>query len=145
MGPSRGLRGGSWGGVSNYLDASIRAVDAPTYEISSLGFRVASSLLPGDANEDGTVNGDDLNIVLSYYDQTGMTWSQGDFDGDGTVNGADLNTVLSYYDQSFGICAASIAVPEPGSMALVVWGVVAALFWKRLTTDRPKRLDSPPW
>ena len=32
--------------------------------------------LYGDANLDGTVNGDDLNVVLSNFNKTGMTWSQ---------------------------------------------------------------------
>ena len=43
--------------------------------------------LYGDTNLDGTVNGNDLNTVLSNFNQTGMTWSQGDFNYDGTVNG----------------------------------------------------------
>ena len=71
--------------------------------------------LYGDANLDGSVNGADLNVVLSNYNQTGMTWSQGDFNYDGTVNGADLNTVLSNYNQSLSVGA---AVPEPGSLAV---------------------------
>ena len=89
------FRGGGWNGISNYLASSIRATNAPTYEVDCLGFRVASVLLPGDANCDGTVDGADLNIVLSNFDKTGQTWSEGDFDGNGTVNGADLNVVLS--------------------------------------------------
>ena len=60
MGPSRALRGGGWNGISNYLASSIRATNAPTYEVDCLGFRVASVLLPGDANCDGTVDGADL-------------------------------------------------------------------------------------
>jgi hypothetical protein len=44
--------------------------------------------------------------VLSNYNKTGMYWYQGDFNYDGTVNGADLNTVLSNYNQSPGIGAA---------------------------------------
>ena len=55
--------------------------------------------LNGDADLNGTVNGADLNTVLSNYNKTGMSWSQGDFNYDGTVNGADLNTVLSNYNQ----------------------------------------------
>jgi hypothetical protein len=58
--------------------------------------------LPGDANGDGTVNGADLNTVLSNYNQTGTDWAHGDFNGDGSVNGADLNTVLSSYSQTHG-------------------------------------------
>ncbi len=71
MGPSRALRGGGWNGISNYLASSIRAVDPPSYEVDCLGFRVASVLLPGDANDDGAVDGADLSIVLSNYNKTG--------------------------------------------------------------------------
>ena len=82
-----------------------------------------TTALRGDANLDGTVNGADLNTVLSNYNKTGMSWAQGDFDGNGTVNGADLNTVLSNYNQHVGLSAAmdvgqlptcrGAAVPEP--------------------------------
>ena len=44
--------------------------------------------------------------MLSNYNQTGMTWRQGDFNGDGTVDGTDLNIVLSNYNQSAGVTAA---------------------------------------
>ena len=55
--------------------------------------------LYGDANLDGTVNGGDLNTVLSNFQQTGY-WYQGDFNFDGTINGADLNIVLSNFQQA---------------------------------------------
>ena len=35
-----------------------------------------------------------------------MYWYQGDFDYNGTVNGADLNTVLSNYNQHLSVGAA---------------------------------------
>jgi autotransporter-associated beta strand protein len=47
-----------------------------------------------------------VNAVLSNYNLVGMGWSQGDFNYDGTVNGSDLNTVLSNYNQSPGLGAA---------------------------------------
>ena len=83
--------------------------------------------LPGDANRDGTVNGADLNIVLSNYNQTftGDTWALGDFNGDGTVDGADLNVVLSNYNQVGGGVAA--AVPEPSTLLLAAAGLVGLL------------------
>jgi hypothetical protein len=73
--------------------------------------------LAGDANGDGTVNGADLNVVLSNYNLTGMGWAQGDFGADGTVNGADLNIVLSNYNQSGGVAS---AVPEPNALWLAL-------------------------
>ena len=80
--------------------------------------------LYGDADLNGTVNGADLNTVLSNYNQTGMYWSQGDFDYDGTVNGADLNMVLSNYNQHLSVGA---AVPEPSTLLLAAAGLLGLL------------------
>ena len=43
------------------------------YITGSGSLQVSYAVLPGDANADGTVNGADLNTVLSNYNQTGMT------------------------------------------------------------------------
>ena len=77
---------------------------------------VVTAALLGDANLDGTVNGADLNIVLSNFNKTGMTWSQGDFVGNGTVNGADLNMLLSNFNQSV---TATAAVPNQPLLCFV--------------------------
>ena len=78
----------------------------------------------GDADLNGTVNGADLNTVLSNYNQTGMYWWQGDFDYNGTVNGADLNIVLSNYNQHLSLGA---AVPEPSTLLLAAAGLAGLL------------------
>jgi hypothetical protein len=83
--------------------------------------------LPGDANLDGTVDGADLNTVLSNYNQTGTVWAQGDFNADGTVDGADLNTVLSNYNMHNSLTA---AVPEPGTLGMLALGAIGALAWQ---------------
>jgi hypothetical protein len=83
--------------------------------------------LPGDANLDGTVDGTDLNAVLSNYNRSGMGWSQGDFNNDGTVDGTDLNAVLSNYNRSAGVTA---AVPEPGTLGMLALGALGVLAWK---------------
>jgi hypothetical protein len=88
----------------------------------------AELALDGDANRDGTVNGADLNVVLSDYNKTGMAWGDGDFNGDGTVNGADLNVVLSNYNRGL---SATAAVPEPSTLLLVAVGVVGLLAYAR--------------
>ena len=62
------------------------------------------TFLPGDANGDGTVDINDLNIVLNSM-RTGAagTWADGDFNGDGVVDISDFNLLLSYYGQSLPI------------------------------------------
>ena len=84
--------------------------------------------MPGDANLDGTVNGVDLDAVLSNYNKTGMTWAQGDFNGDGVVNGVDLDIVLSNYNKTAGVPSMA-AVPEPSTLAMLALGAIAMLAW----------------
>ena len=87
--------------------------------------------LYGDSNLDGSVNGTDLNAVLSYYNQSSEIWNHGDFNYDGSVNGTDLNTVLSNYNQS--LPASTAAVPEPSTLLLVVLGLAGLLAWRKRT------------
>ena len=86
------------------------------------------ALLPGDANEDGRVDINDLTIVLSNYGQTGTTWSQGEFTGDGRVDINDLTIVLAHYNQSTGSSAGYVsAVPEPGALGLALAAALVGL------------------
>ena len=94
------------------------------YDDTTDGLFTVMYTLYGDADLNGTVNGADLNTVLSNYNQTGMSWSQGDFNYDGIVNGADLNMVLSNYNQSVGVGA---AVPEPSTLLLAAAGLAGLL------------------
>ena len=84
----RGLRGGGWFTSSSFVESSGRYYyGSPTGEFYYVGFRVASVPTgwvrpdPGDANGDGKVDINDLTIVLTNYDKTGMAWSQGEFTG----------------------------------------------------------------
>ena len=76
---------------------------------------VLRSTIPGDANLDGKVDVNDLTIVLTNFDQTGMTWSQGDFNSDDKVDVNDLTILLSHFGQSISTAAGVSAVPEPGA------------------------------
>ena len=79
----------------------------------------------GDANLDGNVDINDLTVVLTGYNQTGVSWGQGDLNGDGTVDINDLTLVLANYGQSSG--AGIKAVPEPSAVALLLAGASCLL------------------
>ena len=77
--------------------------------------------LPGDANLDGTVDINDLTIVLAHYNQTGMTWTTGDFTGDGTVDINDLTIVLAHFNDSAGSSAAGSVSAAPSPARSCSW------------------------
>ena len=121
----RGLRGGYWDSNSNSLESSYRIGGNPTEDGLDIGFRVASIPKFGDANGDGTVDINDLTIVLANFGQTGMTWSQGEFTGSGTVDINDLTIVLANYNTSVG--SSLSAVPEPSCFVLLSIAVISLL------------------
>ena len=90
-----------------------------------IGIRVAAIPLPGDANDDGTVDINDLTIVLANLGQTGMAWYQGEFTGSGTVDINDLTIVLARFGYTY--TASLAAVPEPCGLALTAMIAIAGL------------------
>jgi len=54
----------------------------------------------GDANGDGLVNWQDLGVLATNYNATGMNWANADFTGDGTVNWLDLGILATLYNHS---------------------------------------------
>jgi hypothetical protein len=61
-------------------------------------FAASNPNLPGDLNNDNTVNIQDLSILLSNY---GTTNSTADINSDGTVNVLDLSVLLSHFGSSY--------------------------------------------
>ena len=88
---------------------------------------------PGDANGDNKVDINDLTIVLTNYNKSGMPWFAGDFNADGKVDINDLTIVLSNYNHTYGSSAAGLAaVPEPGSLLLLMLAAAGLLaFFRR--------------
>jgi len=70
------------------VEAAVDAVKITRFVCESQG------QLPGDANGDGVVDLNDLNIVLSNFGQVTDT---GDLNGDGIVDLNDLNIILSNF------------------------------------------------
>ena len=116
--------GSTWTSYSAYDLTYDRTYASMT--VTSLGtYAVTGDLvLNGDANRDGTVNGTDLNTVLSKLQSDRHDLGKGDFDGNGTVNGADLNTVLSNFNQTISVTA---TVPEPSTLFLLGIGAIGLL------------------
>ena len=107
-----------------------------TLHLSSTPFYVNPTLLPGDANLDGTVDVQDLAILAANYrKQVTGGWTQGDFNNDGVVDIQDLALLAANYRHSYasgvvpdyaGFDAAAIQVlsqagltmvPEPGALS----------------------------
>ena len=90
-------------GVSVAIDGSTVVVGRP--QDNEVGqnagaayiFTLSPFACPGDTTGDGTVDLDDLNLVLTNF---GSTTTEGDANGDGTVDLDDLNLVLSNFGTS---------------------------------------------
>ena len=91
--------------------------------------------LPGDANLDNKVDINDLTIVLTNFDRTGMTWTQGEFTGSGTVDVNDLTIVLSRFGQTAGAAVGGglSTVAEPSATVLTVRALLTlfGVTWRR--------------
>ncbi len=72
--------------------------------------------LTGDANNDGTVNLSDFNLLAANFGQSGRDYTQGDFNYDGTVNLADFNLLAARFGASLAPDGA--AVPGRGGAPL---------------------------
>ncbi len=55
---------------------------------------------PGDADGDGSVDLNDINLVLGSFNQSVTPGTNGDTTGDGVVNLDDLNDVLANFNTS---------------------------------------------
>ncbi|MCH8241068.1 MAG: hypothetical protein IH897_00495, partial [Planctomycetes bacterium] len=66
---SRGLRGGSWVDGENILRSSNQFDVDPPFEISVIGFRVASSFFPrpGDLDDDDDVDLMDFGLFQDLF------------------------------------------------------------------------------
>jgi hypothetical protein len=109
---------------------------AVTYDSIFDDVTVTTALL-GDANLDGVVDSDDFNILAFNFGDKRTTWIDGDFTGDGVVGSDDFNLLAFNFGQNsdlsqaqiaaFNTFAASLAVPEPGSLALLGLGGLLTL------------------
>jgi len=71
-------------------------------------FAAPNPNLPGDLNNDNTVNIQDLSILLSDYNTSNTA---ADINGDGTVNVLDMSALLSHYGQTYSGGGGTLAAP----------------------------------
>jgi len=77
-----------------------------------------SPFIPGDADNDGDVDKDDLADMAAHWGAgPGATWSDGDFDGDGYVGPKDAAILASNWGYPG---SESTAVPEPSALTLLL-------------------------
>ena len=60
-------------------------------------FQFRINVLPGDVNQDGTVNVSDLAVLAANYRKSLTGWANGDFNCDGVVNVSDLAVLAANY------------------------------------------------
>ncbi len=86
--------------------------------------------LPGDANGDMVVDGEDFLILVENRFQTNKDWVTGDFDGNGVTDGQDFfiwqeNRFATAFPRTArtGWSLNTPAVPEPNSLGLLLLGL----------------------
>jgi hypothetical protein len=65
------------------------------FSLAGEDFNFAFNVLPGDANQDGIVNGLDIGVVANNWLHSQGTTS--DLNGDGLVNGLDINVIAVHW------------------------------------------------
>jgi hypothetical protein len=121
----------SFADYSNTLHAYVNAFTAGATITPDSGYNYAS--LPGDANFDGIVNGQDIADVASHWLQSGLG-IEGDANFDGIVNGQDIALIASHWLQAGG-GGTGAAVPEPATLVTVALGGLVLLACRRRHTQ----------
>lgn len=106
-----------------------------TGETSALDYgKYVITLLPGDANRDGYVDGSDYTLWADNYLSTVGTWETGDFTGDGLVDGSDYTVWADNYAPA--AASAAMTVPEPATLSLAGIALAALLARQRARRTR---------
>jgi hypothetical protein len=130
------------GAISGYVDFHWVAFGQASPSQSLPLYAVSSTLtvVHGDVNFDGIVNGLDISLVASHWLQTGVA-VPGDANGDDIVNGLDISLIASNWLQSAasGASGGGRAVPEPSTILLAASGGLVLFRSRRFKGRAAKR------
>jgi len=106
-------------GANEFVGGATAATETSMGTMSVRGDGVATDgLLPGDANRDGSVNGNDFSLLALNFNNPDGSWDQGDFVPGAAVDGNDFSALALNFNGSTAAPAIG-SVPEPGSLALL--------------------------
>lgn len=115
--------------TSAFLDTELLEPPAGELGVFIAANMVAANLVPGllagDANGDGQVDLTDFGVLKLNFG-AGASREQGDFNGDGQVDLTDFSILKNNFGK-----AGVAAVPEPGTLALLLIGAAGSLFLGR--------------
>ena len=100
--------------------------DSGNIGLSEVRFYSGTAIVcdPGDADQDGDVDDDDLSLLLANWGGT-VDCTKGEFSGAAPVDDDDLSLLLANWTGS------TAAVPEPATIGLIALGALALLRRKR--------------
>lgn len=123
--------------INGVLPAGGDFALAPVYDHQGSTGLTLIAALPGDANLDGEVNGDDINIFFANNGTNG-DWSQANLDGDSDVDLDDLEIILRNLGRTAVMQVPSsspAAVPVPATATILGLGLFA--FMRRRCVPGP--------
>lgn len=129
-------------GHQNYVDSKL---NPDGLYLTNPGIAIAGEILlvavPGDANEDGIVDGADYTNWADHFLQStirGAAW--GDFNYSGVVDGADYTVWADHFAPVLPHASLAV-VPEPSTLILAGCGAFAVLLttWRRAGGGRAPR------
>ena len=110
---------------SNYVEFSVDSdlgaggtIYYAAHQFDNL--QIATTVPPGDADLDGSVQFSDLVTLARHFGMEGGNWLDGDFNGDGKVTFADLVILAAHYGSSTPIGIPVTTVPEPATVMLLI-------------------------
>ncbi len=86
--------------------------------------------IPGDANDDGYVDGLDFSCLLTGWKEYDLGWRGGDFTLDGRTDGLDFSILLTNWHTGRPPAGNQASVPEPSSVMLIL-GSLMTIFRNR--------------